>query len=100
MRTASSAVFLGILLATTPVSAQAQGSVRGSVIDRTTGAPLNNVLVRLQGTSFSARTDDRGMFAFEAVPSGVYSVVTSLIGYAPATPISVRLAPGATARVD
>jgi outer membrane receptor protein involved in Fe transport len=100
MRTASSAVFLGILLATAPVSAQAQGSVRGSVIDRTTGAPLNNVLVRLQGTSFSARTDDRGMFAFEAVPSGVYSVVTSLIGYAPATPISVRLAPGATARVD
>src|SRR2546422_3347286 len=95
MRTASLAVVLGMLLATAPVSAQVRGSVRGSVIDRTTGAPLNNVLVRLQGTSFSARTDDRGVFAFEGVPSGVYSVVTSMIGYAPAGPISVRVAPGA-----
>src|SRR2546422_3945604 len=100
MRTASLAVVLGMLLATAPVSAQVRGSVRGSVIDRTTGAPLNNVLVRLQGTSFSARTDDRGVFAFEGVPSGVYSVVTSMIGYAPSAPISVRVAPGAAAQVD
>jgi iron complex outermembrane receptor protein len=93
-------LFLASLLALTPLVARAQGSIRGTVIDRSSGAPLSGVLVRLQGTAFATHTDEHGAFGFEQVPAGVYAVVTTRIGFAPVTPLSIRVQAGATARAD
>jgi hypothetical protein len=43
--------------------------------------PYNGVLVTIEGTNFSALTDDSGYFSFQGVPTGSYNVLFSKAGY-------------------
>lgn len=56
--------------------------VRGSVLDRETGAPLPNVAVGIANTRLVRLTDGNGKFLFEHVPFGDHSLRVEHISYA------------------
>lgn len=55
-------------------------AVRGTVVDRATGAPRAGIPVSLDGTSRVATTDSSGAFAFESLLPGRYVVRAGAVG--------------------
>jgi Carboxypeptidase regulatory-like domain len=53
----------------------------GKVTDKMTDEPLENVVVRLEGTEIMVDTDEDGEFYLDDIPSGVYTVSFSKRGY-------------------
>ena len=86
-----------------PMMAQEQvGAVEGSVKDNT-GAVLPGVTVELTSSSLgtlTTTTDSHGKFRFPRVPSGVYTVKASLMGYTPAEAANVNVTLGNTSALD
>lgn len=78
----------GVLL---PLSAaMAQGSVRGKVVDKETGEPVEfvNIVVNSKASGSMAGgviTDDKGNFRIDELKYGSYVLVVSCIGYQSAT---------------
>lgn len=60
-----------------------KGTIRGSVVDATTGEPVANAHVEVKGTRFFAMSDRDGNFVIEALPAGRYVVEVATIGYSP-----------------
>lgn len=82
MRMLHAAVLLCVLSATCPVQAQTTGSLNGRVVDRAAG-PVADVAVHamLPDTVFVVATTADGSFRFTALPTGIYQVRTSHVGY-------------------
>ena len=83
--------------------AQAQ-SIRGTVVDEATRAPIPGVLMTMVGADdrplgVGVRTDSMGAFMVHAPRSGTWRVRTSRLGYAPTTSPAVELGIGALAVV-
>lgn len=80
-------IVLGLFLAI-HVSAQngpLTQTIRGTVTDRASGAPLGYVTIQLSGLPpTGAVTDDDGRFELNNVPLGRHTVRASFIGYEPA----------------
>lgn len=75
------------------------GSIRGVVTDSETGEPLIGVNVGIEGTSMGAPTDIEGEFLINRVPSGVYNVIASSIGYQKTT-IEVEVLAGQVLEIN
>jgi len=60
----------------------AEGEIRGKVVDAHTGKPLVAANVVVLNTYLNAGTDANGNFSILNVPPGTYSMMTSYIGYA------------------
>ena len=81
-------LLVGVLL---PLSAvMAQGSVRGKIVDETTGEPVEfvNIVVTPKGSTHLAGgtiTDEHGAFHIENIGYGSYVLTVSYIGYQNAT---------------
>lgn len=79
-----------------PARAQ-QAGLQISVVDKTTGAPVPEIAVRVEnsaiGYSRTARTDEQGSLRFEALSTGgSYSISTDeSLTYAAAAPVTVTL---------
>jgi hypothetical protein len=81
------------------VTQPAVGTVRGTVADGATGAPLGRVLVSIEGTELSTQTDPAGRFELKA-PYGRARLFVSVVGYAllrrdvsiSATPVDLSIA--------
>lgn len=73
-------LFAIFLFGTTVAMAQT-GVVSGTVTDVQTRAPLPFISVYLSNTSFATQTDTLGKFRLTNIPTGKYSLVTSMIGY-------------------
>ena len=76
--------FMTILLMLSTVVSWAQGTVRGTILDRQTDAGMEFVNVRvLQGTKFvkGAITDEEGAFNITGLSNGSYTLQISSIGY-------------------
>lgn len=77
-------------------SGVAAGRVRGTVVDSTTGRPLDGAVVFVSGTNRSARTDDDGGFELNEVPGGLYTLLVDhprlaeLGILSPAVPVEVQ----------
>ncbi len=65
----------------TVASPSAPDAMVHGVVKDTLGAPLSNVQVVVSGANRNALTDDRGRFAFEGLPPGVYHLDFIRIGY-------------------
>lgn len=63
--------------------AQAQGQIRGTLIDGETSAPLPFATVFLANTTFGSVTDTEGSFSITNIPIGEYEIVVSFMGYYP-----------------
>ena len=80
-----------------PLVAQA-GSLRGTVTD-SSGAPLANASVTVEGTGLRASTGATGGYEVRGVPPGSHTVRVRLIGYQFAS-VSVAVPPNDVARQD
>jgi TonB-linked SusC/RagA family outer membrane protein len=67
------------------------GAIRGRVVDEA-GMPLELVQVTVVGTAFAGVTNANGEFLMLNVPSGLYTIRASRLGYADATRENVRVA--------
>ena len=92
---------LAALTAAPPASAQitsGAGTIRGVVLDRADGSPIDDVSVRLQDGRNSVKTDATGRFELTGVTPGRHEIYVSLVGF-----ILVRrnvvVAPGAAVDV-
>lgn len=78
---------LALALTLLPSLATAQGKKHtrliGAVANASTGAPLENAVVRFPELHRSARTDQMGRFFIDDVPKGIFQMQVRQIGYAP-----------------
>ncbi|PQJ34279.1 hypothetical protein BSZ35_06400 [Salinibacter sp. 10B] len=72
-------ILAGLLLVPGLVFAQ-QGTVRGTVLDASTGESLPGASVQIPAEGIGAATDAEGNFSFR-VPSGDYTIQASFVGY-------------------
>ena len=63
------------------LQAQSNTRLRGLVIDQQDGAPIAGAIVQLEGTSYQVAAADRGNFAFDNIPLGVYRLQVTAPGY-------------------
>lgn len=76
------------------------GKIAGTVVDKTTNAPLPGANVVIMGTELGAVTDVNGQFTILYVPPGVYDVQISFLGYAKTTIKDVQVNIDQTAKVS
>jgi outer membrane receptor for ferrienterochelin and colicin len=60
---------------------QDRGRISGSVIDKLTQKPLENVSVKIEGTQQGAITDTNGVFRITAIPLKTFNISFSNVGY-------------------
>ncbi len=93
------ALLAALLAPAAPAWLGAQGaSLRGTVADSATGAPLARVTVSVDGVPQQVLTDASGRFVFTALPRGTAVVRARRLGYLPAEQ-AVRIRPGVVAEV-
>src|ERR1044071_7485652 len=71
---------LALLAAAGPVSAQT-GSIRGTVTDSTSGMPITRAMVTLETTDRGVLTGANGVYFFNGVAPGSYTVSVEHIGF-------------------
>src|SRR5690242_18686105 len=71
------------LLTLTPalLSAQANGTISGRVIDRATQLPAQGAQVVVVGTQRGTQTDQEGRYSISGLPEGTYQVTVRRVGY-------------------
>lgn len=75
-------------------TSQPTGVLSGQVIDATTQQPVVGATVAVVGTKRGAVSKKEGRFVITSVPAGVYSIKTTLIGYATDIKSDVVVSPG------
>jgi len=60
---------------------QAMGDIEGTVTDKETEGPLGGATVTVEGTGWSASTEDDGSYSISDVEAGTYDITTSKSGY-------------------
>jgi len=76
-------VLLGLLLTASGVQAQPQGraTLVGTVVDSTTGEPLEGVNVFIASSMRGTSTNDQGHFRLENIPLGAQQLYVSFVGF-------------------
>jgi hypothetical protein len=67
------------------------GTIRGMVLDDSTGTPLTTRGVYLKSTNCFTATDSSGSFEFRKVPPGRFSVAVANLGYRAFEPVPVEV---------
>ena len=57
------------------------GTLRGTILDKTTGEPILFGNVFLADTDIGTTTDDKGFYSMAEVPSGNYQLIATYVGY-------------------
>lgn len=83
-----------------PAAAALTGTLRGTVLDGSTGDPIVHATVQLIGTKLGALTNTHGTYSVKNIPPGTYSVKISYVGYTVRTVVGVEIIGGATTRQD
>lgn len=99
MKSAISIILLCSLFSFSSLLGQT-GKISGTAKDATTGEPLIAANVIIEGTTLGAAANLDGYFVILNVPPGSYRVKASMIGYAPATFVDVRVNIDQTTVVD
>ena len=87
-----------VLLLPTFVMAQAPGTIRGTIRDSETNEFLNYANVLLKGTNSGTMSLGSGVFFFQGLRPGPYTVQVLYLGYAPEE-IVVNVEPGQTSEI-
>src|SRR5579859_5756986 len=88
-----------------PISSSCPCTLRGTVVNSVTGAPVPGALVQSSSPSQPATlTDSEGSFHFDGLPTGTFSVSATKPGFLPQNPFlrqstSLQVAPDAPAAV-
>src|SRR5437773_1633990 len=87
-----------LLIVVAPLTAAAQGVVRGTVRNKD-GAPISGASIAIPGTTLSTRSDLQGSYRILVVPAGRVRVYAAAIGYGPVDTV-VALTGGDSTMVD
>jgi len=87
-----------LLLVVAPLTAAAQGIVRGTVRDKD-GAPISGASIAIPGTTLSTRSDLQGVYRIAVVPPGQVRVYAAALGFGPVDTV-VALTGGDSTTVD
>lgn len=82
------ALFAGLFLAVSAVLAQPQSEgpgITGKVVDVKSGNPLSGIQVTIEGTRLVSITDEKGMFNFTDLKTGLHKLTIAAKGYKPVT---------------
>jgi outer membrane receptor protein involved in Fe transport len=74
-------IWLVLVFAVSPLSAQIAGKLSGIVKDQTSGEPLVGVNIAVVGTKMGATTDAEGTFVILNIGPGKYDIQASLVGH-------------------
>lgn len=66
-------------------AAKGLGDLRGVVVDQSSGAPVGDVVVNIEGTGYQGITDPQGLFLFPDLTPGDYVLRLQHLGYSVAT---------------
>lgn len=83
--------FLALLALPAALLAATTGSLKGTVSNADSGAPLAGANVVFQGTTLGAATDIDGEFFISNIPAGVYTLSVSTVGYSTAEITDLRI---------
>jgi len=90
-----SLVLVFIILTFAPPSfSQNLGRLTGIVVDANTRQPLPGVNIMVTKTLMGTATDDSGRFVIWQIPSGVYTLRVSMMGYETRSMAGVTITPG------
>ena len=73
---------LVFLITTLVAQSTTKGKISGTAVDAETGDPLIGANVYLENTSLGSASDLDGNFLIMGVPTGNYTLVVSVVGYA------------------
>jgi TonB-linked SusC/RagA family outer membrane protein len=79
---------------------QGTGTIAGTIVDSTSGAPLPGVNVVVEGTQQGAATGADGTYEITGVEPGTYALVATFVGYADQTREGIQVQAGQTTTVD
>ncbi|HET8656240.1 MAG TPA: TonB-dependent receptor [Longimicrobiaceae bacterium] len=82
MRLLRHGALLGALLLGTVTGAQAQTTIRGTVTDARSNAPLAGAQVQVKDTGLGTTTNAQGRYSL-SVPTGADTLIFTMLGYAP-----------------
>ncbi len=85
-----------LLLLPLSLYAQTRGNIRGRVLNRETGSPLEGTNVMLVGTVLGASTDPSGKFTIRRILPGSYILHISMMGFKTETLKNIMVQPGET----
>lgn len=85
---------------TVNVWSQTYGSLKGKVTAEVTGNPLVSITVKVLGTNLGAKTNSDGTFAIKNIPTGVYSIQFSAVGYSTYVRTDVTINPVRPAELE
>jgi len=91
-------LIISIFISSFTFAQQYQGTIKGRVLEESTGKPLENVNVFISGTTWGTTTDVYGYFTIKFLPAGTHEVVASMIGYQSLTK-SLTLREGTTVQL-
>lgn len=84
------------ILYTTIIYSQEKGEINGRVLDKMTQQPLPGAVIEIVEQKLKTGSDDDGYFVLSDIPSGIYSVRFSFIGYIPLVKNSVYINSGSS----
>ncbi|MBN2414162.1 TonB-dependent receptor [candidate division KSB1 bacterium] len=87
-------ILLISLLITAILSAATIATLRGVVTDASTGAPLQNANIVLEGTGLGGAADAGGQYIISDITPGTYTLKATRIGYEPVVLKDIRLGAG------
>ncbi|MGE5499593.1 MAG: TonB-dependent receptor, partial [Syntrophothermus sp.] len=89
-----------IILLSCNAEAQSSGKITGKVTDAQTGEPLIGVTIVVEGTHYGTITDNGGEYIIVKVPSGVYSVAATYLGYNRTVTKNVQVLTDLTSKIN
>src|ERR1051326_2828717 len=89
--TTAVSVFMLVLLIPSTARAQSTGQISGNVMDESSGEPVIGANVLIVGTTLGASADVDGKYIIRRIPSGIYDVKVSNVGYATKTITGVAI---------
>jgi iron complex outermembrane recepter protein len=75
-------IVLALLVLSAPFASAQTATLSGRITD-SAGDPLDDVTVRIEGTSLRATTDANGSYQITGVPPGTHTLRAGIIGYRP-----------------
>jgi TonB-dependent receptor len=76
------------------------GKISGIVVDAVTGEALPGVSIQIEGTSLGAATDIEGKYTIRLVPTGMHTLIVSMVGYTRTTVTGVLVATDSTTAIN
>jgi hypothetical protein len=76
------------------------GVLKGVVTNQQSGLPVKDAVAKIEGTAFTATTDESGNYTILSVPPGVYDVSVAADGYESATADDVAIVSGESTVMD